>query len=117
MTTEENIISILNTHNIAYEIFDHEPVYTNPTMALALNVSESETVKSLVLMTKESQMVVLVLPGNQRSNGRKPPQVSELKKSLLPNLRKSWRRSAVKWDVYRHSANSPRCPSLWTRTF
>jgi Ala-tRNA(Pro) deacylase len=71
MTTEENIISILNTHNIAYEIFDHEPVYTNPTMALALNVSESETVKSLVLMTKESQMVVLVLPGNQKVEWKK----------------------------------------------
>ncbi len=71
MTPEEKIISILQENKIDYEIFEHEPVYTNPTMAAALNVSESDTVKSLVLLTKEKEMVVLVMPGDKRVDWKK----------------------------------------------
>jgi len=71
MTLEEKIINMLKENKIPYEIFEHEPVYTNPAMAEALGVSESETVKSLVLMTKEKEMVVLVLPGNKRVDWKK----------------------------------------------
>ena len=71
MTLEENIIEILKKNKISYEIFEHEPVFTNPAMAEALGVSEAETVKSLVLMTKEKEMVVLVLPGNKRVDWKK----------------------------------------------
>ena len=71
MTVEEKIIGILKDNNIAYEVFQHEPVYTNPTMAAALNVSESETVKSLVVMTKEKEMVVLVMPGDKKVEWKK----------------------------------------------
>lgn len=71
MTPEEKIIGILEENRIPYEIFEHEPVYTNPTMAAALNVSESETVKSLVLLTKEKEMVVLVMPGDKRVDWKK----------------------------------------------
>jgi Ala-tRNA(Pro) deacylase len=63
---EEKIIGILREHKIEYQAVDHEPVYTNPAMAEALGVTEAETVKSLVLMTKEKQMVVLVLPGDKK---------------------------------------------------
>ena len=68
MTLEEKIIELMNEQNVAYEIYEHEPVYTNPAMAEALNVSEAETVKSLVLSTKEGKMIVLVLPGNKKVN-------------------------------------------------
>ena len=68
MTLEEKIIALMNEQKIAYEIYEHEPVYTNPAMAEALDVSEAETVKSLVLSTKEGQMIVLVLPGNKKVN-------------------------------------------------
>ena len=71
MTPEEKIIEILEKNNTSYEIFEHEPVYTNPAMAAALNVSESETVKSLVLMTKEKKMVVLVMPGDKKVEWKK----------------------------------------------
>jgi Ala-tRNA(Pro) deacylase len=66
MELEEKIIGMLDDQKVPYEIFAHEPVYTNPAMAEALNVSESETVKSLVLKTKEGNMIVLVLPGNKK---------------------------------------------------
>ena len=68
MTLEEKIRRMLEEHNISYESVEHEPVYTNPAMAEALGVDESETVKSLVLKTKEGQMIVLVLPGNKKVN-------------------------------------------------
>ena len=71
MTPEEKIVAILQENKVAYEIFEHEPVYTNPTMAAALNVSESDTVKSLVLLTKEKEMVVLVMPGDKRVDWKK----------------------------------------------
>jgi Ala-tRNA(Pro) deacylase len=57
---------MLEEHKIEYEAVEHEPVYTNPTLAEALGVTEAQTVKSLVLMTKEKKMVVLVLPGNKK---------------------------------------------------
>jgi Ala-tRNA(Pro) deacylase len=68
---EEKIIAMLKEHKIDYEAVDHEPVYTNPAMAEALGVTEAETVKSLVLMTKEKRMVVLVLPGNKKVEWKK----------------------------------------------
>ena len=68
MTLEENIVGLMGEKKIAYEVYEHEPVFTNPAMAEALNVSEAETVKSLVLSTKEGQMIVLVLPGNKKVN-------------------------------------------------
>jgi Ala-tRNA(Pro) deacylase len=66
MTLIENIRRILADSGIEYEAFQHEPVYTNPAMAAALKVNEAQTVKSLVLVTKEKKMVVLVLPGDKR---------------------------------------------------
>lgn len=68
MTLEKKIIAMLEENKVAYEIFEHEPVYTNPVMAEVLGVQESETVKSLVLKTKEGNMAVLVLPGDKRVN-------------------------------------------------
>lgn len=66
MTLEENIVQMLVQHGISYEIHEHEPVYTNPAMAAALGVTEAQTVKSLVLTTKEKRMVVFVMPGSKK---------------------------------------------------
>lgn len=66
MTLEERIQEILKESGIPYEVFSHEPVYTNPAMAENLGVSEAETVKSLVLATREGGMIVMVLPGDRR---------------------------------------------------
>ncbi len=80
MTLEEKILKILEEKKISYEVFNHEPVYTNPAMAEALNVNESETVKSLVLMTKEQKMIVLVLPGNKRVDWKQAAAGAKTKK-------------------------------------
>ena len=80
MDLEEKIIGLLTAQKIAYEIVEHEPVYTNPAMAAALNVSESETVKSLVLKTKEGNMIVLVLPGNKKVDWKQAAAGAKTKK-------------------------------------
>jgi Ala-tRNA(Pro) deacylase len=121
MTLQEKIIVTLDDQKISYEVYEHEPVYTNPAMAEALGVSESETVKSLVLMTKENKMIVLVLPGNKKVNWKqaaaaaktkkvsfaKPESVSQAQrqeKYHLPNPRLSARRLVAKWGACRPSA-------------
>ena len=89
---EDNIIGILKQHKVDYDVVEHEPVYTNPTMAVALGVGESETVKSLVLMTREKEMVVLVLPGDKKVDWKKRPLASAPRKSPLPKRKRSWKR-------------------------
>ena len=80
MNLEEKIIGMLEDTKISYEIVEHAPVYTNPAMAEALNVSESETVKSLVLKTKEGKMIVLVLPGNKKVDWKQAAAGAKTKK-------------------------------------
>ena len=80
MNLEEKIITMLEDTKISYAIVEHDPVYTNPAMAEALNVSESETVKSLVLKTKEGNMIVLVLPGNKKVDWKQAAAGAKTKK-------------------------------------
>ena len=80
MTLEEKIIETLEQGKISYEVVEHEPVYTNPAMAEALGVSEAETVKSLVLNTREGQMIVLVLQGNKKVDWKKAAAGANTKK-------------------------------------
>ncbi len=80
MTLEEKIIAMLEEKRISYEVFEHQPVYTNPVMAEALGVGESETVKSLVLTTKERKMIVLVLPGNKKIDWKQAAAAAKTRK-------------------------------------
>lgn len=80
MTLEESIRQILEQNQVAYEVIAHEPVYTNPAMAQALQVKESETVKSLVLKTRESEMIVMVLPGDRRVDWKRVAKAAQTKK-------------------------------------
>ncbi len=80
MTLEEKIVQTLQDNGINFEIREHDPVYTNPTMAAALGVTEAETVKSLVLSTKEKALVVLVLPGNKKVDWKAAARTAGTKK-------------------------------------
>ena len=66
MNLEETIRKKMEEEKVSIECIEHEPVYTNPAMALALGVKESQTVKSLVLKTREGKFAVLVLPGDKK---------------------------------------------------
>ncbi|MCF8095861.1 MAG: YbaK/EbsC family protein [Desulfobacteraceae bacterium] len=80
MTLEERIIKMLKENGADYELAEHEPVYTNPAMAEALGVSEAQTVKSLVLATKEGEMIVAVLPGNRKVEWKRLASAAGTKK-------------------------------------
>lgn len=80
MTLEEKIVSVMEENQVPYEVFEHEPVYTNPAMAAALRVTEGETVKSLVLQTKEKEMIVLVLPGDKKVDWKRAAKGANTKK-------------------------------------
>jgi Ala-tRNA(Pro) deacylase len=66
MDLEKKIRSMMESLQIPIECIEHEPVYTNPAMAQAVGVKESQTVKSLVLKTREGKFAVLVLPGDKK---------------------------------------------------
>jgi len=66
MNLEERIRKILEERGIPIECTEHAPVYTISAAALALGVKESQTVKSLVLKTKEEKFLILILPGDKK---------------------------------------------------
>jgi Cys-tRNA(Pro) deacylase len=66
MNLEERIRKILEEGSVPIECTEHAPVYTISAAALALGVKESQTVKSLVLKTKEEKFLVLILPGDKK---------------------------------------------------
>jgi len=66
MNLEERIRKILEERSIPIECTEHAPVYTISAAALALGVKESQTVKSLVLKTKEEKFLILILPGDKK---------------------------------------------------
>ncbi|MFO7878095.1 MAG: YbaK/EbsC family protein [Desulfovermiculus sp.] len=80
MSLEQHIQDILEDKKISYAVFDHEPVYTNPAMAEALEVSEAETVKSLVVKTKEGALAVVVMPGNAKLDWKRTAKGLQTKK-------------------------------------
>jgi Ala-tRNA(Pro) deacylase len=80
MSLETRIKQRLEEEGIEYGIVEHEPVYTNPAMAEALGVHESETVKSLVVKTREGDLAVVVLPGDARMEWKKAASAAGSKK-------------------------------------
>ncbi len=85
MSLEKNIQQMLEDRDIEYQIFHHEPVYTNPTMAEALNVDQSQTVKSLVVKTKEGDLIVVVLPGDKKMDWKQAAAAAGTKKVSFAN--------------------------------
>jgi len=71
---------MLEKQGIDYEVREHEPVFTNSAMADALGASESQTVKSLVLSTKEKKMVVFVMLGNKKVDWKEAAKTVGTKK-------------------------------------
>jgi Ala-tRNA(Pro) deacylase len=63
---DEEIIGFLNQSGVAYELREHEPVYTAPQMAQYLGTSEQRIAKSMVLKKSDGGYVLAVLPGKLR---------------------------------------------------
>jgi len=80
MSLQETIQRVLDERGVPYEVFEHEPVYTNPAMAEALMVSQRETVKSLVVKTKEGSLAVVVLPGDAKMDWKRAASAAGTKK-------------------------------------
>lgn len=79
-SVEEKIKRLLAENGVDYEVFSHEPVYTNPAMAEALDVDEAATIKSIVAVTREDELIVIVLPGNRRIDWKQVARCAGTKK-------------------------------------
>lgn len=77
---EQEIMDILKARNIAFEVFEHEAVYTNPVMAEKLGVPVGETVKNLMLETTDGRVIQVVLPGDKRFDSKRVAEKAGAKK-------------------------------------
>ena len=60
---DEDILGFLNQNGVAYELREHEPVYTSPQMTQYLGTTEEHIAKSMVLKKADGGYVLVVLPG------------------------------------------------------
>lgn len=60
---EQRILDLLNQNRIAFELREHEPVYTSPKMAEVLGTQEDHIAKSMVLKKSDGGYFLAVLPG------------------------------------------------------
>ncbi|MBI2440027.1 MAG: YbaK/EbsC family protein [Lentisphaerae bacterium] len=68
---EENILKLLTERQVPHAVLEHPPVYTNAAMAQALGVALGETVKNIMLETSEGEIILVVLPGDQRFDAKR----------------------------------------------
>jgi prolyl-tRNA editing enzyme YbaK/EbsC (Cys-tRNA(Pro) deacylase) len=71
MSTEETILKLLTDRQIPHEVKEHAAVTNNAAMATALGVPLADTVKNLMLETTEGEIVLVVLPGDQRFDSKR----------------------------------------------
>jgi len=71
MSTEETIMTLLKERQVAHEVFEHPAVTNNVAMAEALKVPLADTVKNLMLETTEKEIILVVLPGDQRFDSKR----------------------------------------------
>lgn len=69
--TEETIMNLLKDRQVPYEVMDHPPVTNNVAMAETLGVPLANTVKNLMLETTEGEIILVVLPGDQRFDSKR----------------------------------------------
>ncbi len=65
-TVEETIMSLLRERQVPFEVIEHQPVYNNAAMAEAAKVPLGDTLKNIMLQTTEGEIIVVVVPGDQR---------------------------------------------------
>ena len=68
---EENIMALLKERQTPHEVIEHAPVLTNAAMAEALGVPLADTVKNIMLETTEGEIILVVLPGDQRFDSKR----------------------------------------------
>jgi len=82
---DEDILAFLKQNGIAYELREHEPVYTAPQMAEYLGTSEQRIAKSMILKRSDGGYVLAVLPGKLKIDfGRFAKVLGVEKVSLAP---------------------------------
>lgn len=78
---EENVFAILKENNIAYNLLEHEPVYTCEAAAALACHSLDSGIKSIIMMMKPSrEFFLLCLPGSKRVDSKKVLKATGAKK-------------------------------------
>jgi Ala-tRNA(Pro) deacylase len=70
-TVEEGIMNLLRERQIPFEVIEHQPVFNNAAMAEAAKVALGDTLKNIMLETTEGEIIVVVVPGDQRFDSKR----------------------------------------------
>ncbi len=70
-TVEETIMSLLRERQVPFEVIEHPPVFNNAAMAEAAKVPLADTLKNIMLETTEGEIIVVVVPGDQRFDAKR----------------------------------------------
>jgi len=70
-SVEETIMNLLKERQVPHEVIAHPAVTNNAAMAEALKVPLADTVKNLMLETTEGEIILVVLPGDQRFDSKR----------------------------------------------
>lgn len=66
----EEIINFLDKNNIAYEVIEHEPVFTSEQAAQVRGLSLKQGAKSLLLKA-DKDFILVILPGDKKLDSKK----------------------------------------------
>jgi prolyl-tRNA editing enzyme YbaK/EbsC (Cys-tRNA(Pro) deacylase) len=66
-----NIVNLLNAESVHFERFEHEPVFTSATASAVLKHPEEQGTKSLALISKAEDIVIVTVAGNERIDFKK----------------------------------------------
>ncbi len=75
----EEILNLLKTNKVEYQLIEHEPVYTSEQAARVRGLSLAEGAKSLLLKANNS-FVLAVLPGDRKLDSKKVKIILQTKK-------------------------------------
>lgn len=83
--TEKNVLGILNSSDLDYKVFEHEPVYTSEQASKVRGVPLERGVKALVCKTREGGFILVLVRADKKADLDRIARMEGTKKLSLAN--------------------------------
>ena len=90
------IRDFLEKNNTAYELIEHEPVFTIEQAAAIRGMSLSQGAKSLLIKTQDI-FYLMIIPGNRKLDGKKVKKLLDIKEFRFATPEEVVRKFREKW--------------------
>jgi len=87
MTTiaEKEILSMLESNNVKYKLYEHEPVYTCEQASKVRGIPLSQGIKCLLLKSNKKRFILALTRGDKKVDFKKLAMLERTKKVKLAN--------------------------------